>query len=79
MLLIVEHTHNTLDVTPISILGHWTTFEKTFLLQGYRMLGAWEALVLVDESYEAHLVSLMDKLSTLPTLHVFGLLHSENQ
>jgi len=79
MLLIVEHTHNTLDVTPISILGHWTTFEKTFLLQGYRMLGAWDALVLVDESYEAHYVSLMHNFYTPPTLDAFWLLHGENQ
>ena len=49
------------------------------MLRGYRMLGAWDALVLIDESYEAHCVSLMDNLSTPLTLHVFGLLHSNNQ
>ena len=42
------------------------------MLHGYtRMLGAWDALVLVDELYEAHSVSLMDNFHTPPTLHAF--------
>ena len=43
------------------------------------MLDDWDALVLVDESYEAHSIILMDKLYTAPTLHAFWLLHGENQ
>ena len=37
------------------------------------MLGVWDALVLVDESYEAHSISLMDNFSTPPTLNAFWL------
>ena len=48
------------------------------MVHKYRMLGAWDALVLVDESYGAHLVSLMDNFYTPPTLHAFWLLHGEN-
>ena len=28
MLLTIEQTHDPLDVTPILIVGHWTTFEE---------------------------------------------------
>jgi hypothetical protein len=50
-----------------------------YKFHGYRMLGVWDALVLVDESYEAHYVSLMHNFYTPLTLDAFRLLHGENQ
>jgi hypothetical protein len=50
-----------------------------YKFHGYRMLGVWDALVMVDESYEAHYVSLLHNFYTPPTLDAFWLLHGEKQ
>ena len=49
------------------------------MLRGYRMLDNWDALVLVNESYDAHLINFMDNLYTPPTLHALWLLRNEKQ
>ena len=49
-----------------------------YKFHGYRMLGVWNALVLVDELHEAHYVNLIDNFYTSPTLDAFWLLHREN-
>ena len=40
------------------------------MLRGYRMLDDWDALVLIDESYEAQAIVLMDNLY-IPLLCMF--------
>ena len=51
------------------------------MLRGYRMLDDWDALVLVDETYEGHSIILMNYLytGTPPILHAFWLLCGGNQ
>jgi hypothetical protein len=49
------------------------------MLHGYRMLNDCDALVLVNESYDAHLVILVGNLYTPCTLHALWLLRNEKQ
>jgi hypothetical protein len=49
------------------------------MLRWYRMLDDCNALVLVNESYDAHSVIFLNNLYTPPTLHALWLLRNEKQ
>ena len=49
------------------------------MLRGYRMFDDWDALVLVDETYEGRSIILMNYLYTPPISHDVWLLRGGNQ